>query len=182
MLEYETETFLAARDGDSLAFSQLVEYWTPFLIPLVRKWQSSRVSPEDIIQELWLKILRLEHLKQIRNPDCFPGWLKITAKRLAWTIARKDAYRTTLSYDEDKDELASREHADSMEKQDEIAAIEKILARVPEVYRELLKDRFYGGMSLKQLAKNSSVPVGTIKSRMNRALTLARKERPVQVA
>ena len=47
--------------------------------------------------------------------------------------------------------------------------VAKAIAKLPEVYREALILRDIEGMSYQQIAEVMKVPVGTVKSRVNRA-------------
>ena len=56
--EADTELVDRLRAGDSDAFAELVEDWSPLMLRLARTYVSTQASAEEIVQESWLAVIR----------------------------------------------------------------------------------------------------------------------------
>ena len=64
---------------------------------------------------------------------------------------------------------------DHLDRSEDHARLHNALARVPERYRKVLVDHFALGTSVKQIAKQQRIPVGTVLSRIFTAKRLLRQ-------
>jgi RNA polymerase sigma factor (sigma-70 family) len=69
------------------------------------------------------------------------------------------------------------EPAELADKQDARAntALTDAVAKLPDVYREIIMLRFYGGQSCAEISHNLGVPLGTVTKRLSRAYSLLRE-------
>ena len=79
--------FSAYQDGDRAAFDALVEVMTPLLWRTVRGAGLDQVAAEDVVQTVWLTLLRSGGT--IRDPQSVVGWLLTAARREAWRVSRR---------------------------------------------------------------------------------------------
>jgi RNA polymerase sigma factor (sigma-70 family) len=80
---------LAVQRGDDGALDDLVRLCEPFVTRLARghAWRPSEV--EDIVQEVWLRLLLKAH--QIRDPLALMGWLSVVTRRAAARLGHRQA-------------------------------------------------------------------------------------------
>src|SRR5680860_563028 len=71
--------FSAFQSGDRSAFDTLVEMATPLLWHTVRAQGVSSVAAEDILQTVWLNLLRSS--ASVRDPQTIVKWLLTAARR-----------------------------------------------------------------------------------------------------
>src|SRR5690242_12598402 len=64
---------LAARDGDKEAFDALIADLAPLVWHVARGSGLDRTSAEDVVQTVWLALLR--HLHRLTEPRALAGWL-----------------------------------------------------------------------------------------------------------
>ena len=96
--------FAAFRDGDRASFDELVSVLTPLLWHVVRGQGADRSTAEDVVQTVWLELLR--HADSVREPRAVTAWLVTAAKREIWRVRRRSAaVRTPL--DSDSEAVAS---------------------------------------------------------------------------
>ena len=117
---------------------------------------------EDAVEEAIL--LAYEHLDQLKKPESFKAWISKITKNETLKIKKK---RLTL-LDSNTVETLSGSHLDKYEE------FSDILQQLPEKFRLVIVLFYYDELSLKEISKVLSVPVGTVKSRLSRAKKMLR--------
>ncbi len=69
----------AARDGDNLAWTQLVDRFDRMLRNVARSYRLSSHDVDDVVQATWVKVY--EHIDRIRDANAIAGWLATTVRR-----------------------------------------------------------------------------------------------------
>lgn len=96
--------FSAFQNGDRAAFDTLVEISTPLLWHTVRGQGVSQVVAEDVLQTVWLNLLRSS--ASVRDPRTIIKWLLTSVRREAWRAARRDqAVRDRTGSDDELSDL-----------------------------------------------------------------------------
>lgn len=154
-----------ARDGDHDAFSELAR------AAVVRLDEAARLilrDPEfarDAVQEALIRAWR--DLPKLRDPDRFEAWLRRLTVNACLDQARRrrrrivevelKAIHTPVASDD------STAHADR-------DLVDQVLRRLDEQGRAIVVLHYFLGMPLTEVAATLAVPVGTVKSRLHRAL------------
>ena len=86
-----TDLAHAAAGGDEDAWNSLVERYLPLVRSVIRWHGLSGQDAEDVSQILWLRLV--EHLKDIREPQALPGWIRTTTRNECMRLL-KSARRT----------------------------------------------------------------------------------------
>ncbi len=159
--------------GDLYAFDMIVRRYKDQLLNFVYRFVGNMEEAEDIVQETFLRVYRnRQAYKRIAK---FSTWIYTIAGNLARTELRKRKRRrifsiTDLGY-EDKDYEISDEvfnpesHVDSR-MQEEI--IQREINKLPPKFREVIILRDVQELSYEEISKILNVPIGTVKSRVNR--------------
>jgi RNA polymerase sigma factor (sigma-70 family) len=87
--------FARYQDGDRSAFDDLVEVMTPLLWRTVRGAGLDQVAAEDVLQTVWLTLLR--SAGTVRDAQSVVGWLLTAARREAWRISKRSRAETQRS-------------------------------------------------------------------------------------
>ena len=101
-----TTAFTDYQAGDRQALDLLVETVTPLLWRTVRETGLDTVASEDVIQTVWLALLR--KADTIREPRTVVKWLLTSARREAWRVSkrvRSDLGHTGAVFGVDGEEL-----------------------------------------------------------------------------
>ncbi|MFZ2187204.1 MAG: RNA polymerase sigma factor [Candidatus Moraniibacteriota bacterium] len=166
--------------GDDRAFEQLVRRYLSPLYNFIFQLTRDRNVAEDLTQETFIKAWK--HGARFDQKKSFKTWIFTIAKNTTYDFFKKkksipfsffedDEGRNTLDMiDEDRplpDEI--------LEKTEKIEALEKALAKVPELYRALLLLAYREDFSLGEIAEILGEPYNTIKSRHQRALKLLKR-------
>jgi RNA polymerase sigma factor (sigma-70 family) len=80
--------FADFRDGDRPAFDDLMKMVTPLLWHTARGQGLERVTAEDVLQTVWLSLLR--HADAVRDPRTVVKWLLITTRRESWRMRQRE--------------------------------------------------------------------------------------------
>ena len=161
-------------NGDIESFDVLVDRYKNRLMNFVFRFVKDYDVSEDIVQETFLRVFRKSRdYKAIAN---FSTWIFTIAGNLAKSELRRRKRWKFFSLDANSDNEKSFELPDTGMKPDRAAAVrildknvQKAIDSLQTKYRESLILRDIEGMSYKQIAEITSVPVGTVKSRVNRA-------------
>ncbi len=177
-----------AREGDRLAFNQLVELHAPAVYNLALRIVRHREDAEDCVQEAFVRAYG--GLRSFRGEASFSTWLYRVALNVAREAVKKRACRplsaSELQADgaEDSPELellGRREPVTNSGPEEAAVAAQKrrvvlrAVAALPLHHREVIVLFDLQGLSYEEIATVLQVRVGTIKSRLNRA-RLALKE------
>lgn len=168
------ETLIARfQDGDVQAFDVLVRRYKDQLLNYVYRFVGNRNDAEDIVQETFLRVYKNKHYyKEIAK---FSTWVYTIAGNLAKTELRRRKRRKIFSvsnfvneerdYDiPDTDKNPEREVDGSIK--DDI--IQKAIEKLPAKFKEVILLRDVQGFAYEEISQILNIPLGTVKSRVNR--------------
>lgn len=159
------ELVVRARGGDRDAFSELAARSIGRLTALARMILRDEYAAQDAVQEAFIQAWR--SLPGLRDPDRFDAWMRQLLVRACFHAARKSKrvhaaeIRLTPA---DEPAIVGRER--QIDLHDEL---ERGLARIPAEQRVAVVLVYYLDLPLADAAQAMGVPVGTAKSRLNRA-------------
>lgn len=152
--------------GERDAFAELVRRWHPAVERYVGRMLGR--TDDDVVQEIWLAVFK--GLPKLRRQDRFTPWLFAIARRAVMNRLR-DAYARPGA--EPIDDVPGDDEADAVVNREALAGA---LAALPAREREVLLLFYLEDLPLDACAQICAVPVGTVKSRLNRARRLLRQE------
>ena len=168
-----TDEKLIARfqDGDINAYNELVNRYKDRLLNFVFRYFNNREQAEDVVQETLIKLYT--HASYYKNIAKFSTWLYTIAKNNALTELRKNKRKRTDSlWTNEGKPIDIETKGDSLEKtvHNEIAveALNRYLGEIPENFRIAVVLRDFQELSYEEISKILEIPIGTIKSRINR--------------
>ncbi|HHU75973.1 MAG TPA: RNA polymerase sigma factor [Firmicutes bacterium] len=129
---------------------------------------------EDAAQEAFLKaFINFHTLKETAK---FGSWISVIATNCAIDILRKNK-RIILTDNEEKYFNSNDENSpqESWEQQETYLEVRKALLLLEPEDREILVLKYFNELSIKEIAGMSSLPTGTIKSRLFRAREKVRR-------
>jgi RNA polymerase sigma-70 factor, ECF subfamily len=163
-------------DGDMEAFDIIVKRYKNRLMNFVFRFVHDYDVAEDIVQETFLRVFRnRREYKAIAN---FSTWVFTIAGNLAKSELRRRKRWNFFSIDASSENENERtfELPDGGLKPDRVAAtrmldeyVQEAIDSLHKKYKEALILRDVEGMSYLEIAEITKVPVGTVKSRVNRA-------------
>ena len=159
---------VAVRDRqDQAAFAALFGYFAPRVKAYLMRSGASPSLAEDVTQEVLAIVWQKSHLF---DPS------RASAATWIYTIARNrriDALRK-LRNPEPEDlawgPTADADPTDAMALQQDNHRLGLALAQLPEKQRDLVQRAYFGDLSHSEIASETGLPLGTIKSRIRLAL------------
>ena len=169
----DKELILRFQQGDELAYVELVNRYRNRLINFVFRFVGTKEESEDIVQDTFVKLF--EKKDYYRPINEFSTWIFTIASNLAKTELRKRKRRKTSSLSdlglENKDFDVPVKDTTDEETLDEFAdsQIQDAIQSLQIHFRTALILRDIEELSYEEISKILDVPLGTIKSRINRA-------------
>ena len=179
----EQELVRRAKDGDQLAFEQLVTDNEKRIYNLCRRMVGDQEDAAELTQEAFLNAWR--GLPGFQAESAFSTWLYRLASNVCLDFLRREKRRKSLSLTVvslDQEEAVELEIPDQryapegeLERLEQRQAIRDGLARLSEEHRQVLVLRELSGLSYREIAQLLGVEEGTVKSRIARARGALRK-------
>jgi RNA polymerase sigma factor (sigma-70 family) len=166
------ELVIRARGGDRDAFAELVARSLGRLTSLARMVLRDEYAAQDAVQEAFIEAWR--SLPGLREPDAFEGWLRRLLMRACFRAIRKNKRLGTLEIQltpGDEPAIAGLERQLDLHDQ-----LERGLARLSTELRAAVVLVYYLDLPYVEAAQAMGVPLGTMKSRLNRATQVLRAE------
>lgn len=163
--------FRQVQKGDMVAFNELVNRYKDRLMNVIGRMRISREGTEDIIQEAFLRVY--QHRERFDFKHCFSTWLYTIALNLARNeLRKKKKYKYVDIFD-------MQNHEVDVSVEPEIPSnlgpiLEGAIKSLPEKYKTAFLLRDIEEMPYDEVARVLSVPLGTVKSRVNRARSILR--------
>jgi RNA polymerase sigma-70 factor (ECF subfamily) len=170
----DEQLMLLFQGGNENAYIELVNRYKDKLINFIFNYLGDIESSEDVVQETMIKLYQKKHYyKEIAK---FSTWLYTIAKNLANTELRKRKQRKTtllsqFSKDDKMYDLPSNDNEVGEEIQTEIVSkiIREAVNQLSEKFKTVITLRDIQQLSYEDISEIIDVPIGTVKSRINRA-------------
>jgi RNA polymerase sigma-70 factor, ECF subfamily len=175
----DADVLSRCRTGDESAWRELVALYTRKVFGLAYRFTGRVDEAEDLTQEVFVKVYQT--LGRYRESDGpFGGWLMAVARNHAIDQYRRRKQEKTRRSDDDTvlDRMAAPgEHpVAGLERQERAGIVHRGLRALPPDLRLPLVLCDLQGMPYDEIAAELQLPLGTVKSRINRArLELAKR-------
>ncbi|MCG3136246.1 MAG: ECF RNA polymerase sigma factor SigW [Phycisphaerae bacterium] len=175
------EILARAQKGQPQAFDQLIDLFGDRLYGYFYRLCRSRVDAEDLVQELFVRLVKCLH--DYKHQDQFEAFLFRIATNLYRDHLRRQRRRSTIQRDEpisQQVEEMAEESVTVMQpdgnllQQEQAQQLEAALHTLPGAEREVIILRHYSELSFQEIADIMQTPLGTALARAHRGLTKLR--------
>ncbi len=162
------------QQGDETALAALHRRHEPLIRAVISRMIFDSHDVDELVQECLLEVWRHAANYEVGKGRAL-GWIvTLVRRRSIDRIRRKTAYgraqerfREELAGDGD----ASCARADeAVADNDRAEAVSRLLAKLPEAQQQAVQLAFYHGMTQRQIAAHTGIPLGTIKTRLELAM------------
>ena len=161
------------QEGDVGAYNQIVFRFKDRLLNFIYRFVNDLDLAEDLVQDTLLKLYT--HKDSYQEIAKFSTWLYTIAANLARTELRKKKRRKTFSVTElsrdDREFIIASSDVDPSEdlsSQNFEKSVQMALAELPDDFKTIIILRDIQELSYDEISKIVEVPLGTVKSRINR--------------
>lgn len=164
---------VAVRDHkDRAAFAQLFRHFGPRIKAFLMKSGTDAGLAEECAQEVMAVLWQKAHLFDPARASV-ATWVFTIARNRRIDVARKARRPEPETLDWGPD--SEPDQADLYETAQETRRLTEALATLPEKQRALVQRAYYGDLSHSEIAAETGLPLGTIKSRIRLALDRLRQ-------
>lgn len=181
-LTVEERWLHAAASGDRAALGALYDRFAPGMLAVAQRVLGSPREAEDLVHDVFLEAWhRARHYDRTRGS--VQTWLMLRLRSRALDRVRATQRRQRLAKDSSALDEAIGGHditqEQSSDRARETQQLHGMLAELKLEQRQVLELAYFEGMQLSEIAARLTVPLGTVKSRMSRAIAelRARAER-----
>jgi RNA polymerase sigma-70 factor (ECF subfamily) len=153
---------------DMDAFTDLVRRYKDRLLTFATRYLGDRSRAEDIVQETFLRVYRARHRYDVNAGARFSTWIYTICSNLIRSEGRKSFWRRRVDVTPHQ-ETETRNLAGRLEASELRDAIEEAIDQLKPHERLVFVLRDVEGLSYDEIAQVAGCPLGTVKSRVNRA-------------
>jgi RNA polymerase sigma-70 factor, ECF subfamily len=160
---------IQARDEDAL--ETLMNRYQAMLRSVIGRMISNDQDVSDVLEEVFLGVWNQSTNFDTKKGKAI-GWIITMARRRAIDRVRRcQAYdraemRFRLATDTGSSNLAQDDVEEHAANADCAGIFRGLLGALPEAQREVVKMAFYRGLSQREIARETGIPLGTIKTRL----------------
>ena len=161
--------------GDPDALSQLYDRYNGIVKALILRIVHNETEADDLLQEVFMEIWN--QAKNFSAQKGKPlGWMvTLTRRRAIDALRKKQAYARAeerLQAEPEQQPLAWVQNttAEDIRLGDTRALMAKVISSLPEAQQQVIELAFFQGMSQREIAANTNIPLGTVKTRLELGL------------
>lgn len=160
---------IEAKLGDIQAFEQLCRYFHPKLVNFALKLSNNEQLANDAVQNAWLKMTK--SIKKLNDPRAFKSWLYKSVRWQTLDLLRNKQHHEKWLEAQELDQIIATKH-DLTESGDLLKHIQQLSS----IDQQAIHLFYLEQMTLQEISIVLSIPIGTIKSRLNRARNILRNK------
>lgn len=164
---------MAVRDSqDKIAFAQIFRHFAPRVKGFLMKSGTDAALAEECRQDVMATLWQKAHLFDPARASV-ATWVFTIARNRRIDVARRARRPEPETLDWDPE--SAPDQADVYEIAQETKRLGAALAGLPDKQKALIQRAFYGDLSHREIAAETGLPLGTIKSRIRLALDRLRQ-------
>jgi len=153
---------IEAQNGNKKAFECLVIFFHPKLLNFAGSLSGNHALAKDAVQDVWISISK--KLSKLEDPRAFKSWIFRALRWRVLDLIKAKAYQfetlenTNLSIELDESEIERQQ-------------LRELIEALPDRDRSVIYLFYLVDLPLAEIALVLEIPIGTVKSRLNRART-----------
>jgi RNA polymerase sigma-70 factor (ECF subfamily) len=171
----DVDLMLGIQSGDADALSQLYDRYNGIVKALILRIIHNDTEADDLLQEVFMEIWN--QAKNFSAAKGKPlGWMvTLTRRRSIDALRKKQAYARAeerLQAEPEQQPLAWVQNTTEtdIEAGDTRVLMAKVISSLPVAQQQVIELAFFQGMSQREIASNTNIPLGTVKTRLELGL------------
>jgi len=171
----DIDLMLRVQAGDPDALSQLYDRYNGIVKALILRIIHDETSADDLLQEVFMEIWN--QAKNFSTQKGKPlGWMvTLTRRRAIDALRKRQAYARAserLQAEPERQPLAWVQNATEQDihASDTRKLMVKVINSLPEAQQQVIDFAFFQGMSQREIAAHTNIPLGTVKTRLELGL------------
>ena len=161
------QTIAAFQDGDDFAFVTLYNRHKDGIYIFCRKVLLDDAAAKDVLQETFLRIY--ENRERLLKTDAFRSWIYTIARNQSYNYMRRNKRFVSLEPSEVRQIHSGHTPIAELERSEQVAMVNRLLAGLKVEYREVLVLREYQNLTYEEIATIMRTTVSSVKSRLFKA-------------
>jgi RNA polymerase sigma-70 factor (ECF subfamily) len=171
----DVDLMLGIQSGDADALSQLYDRYNGIVKALILRIIHNETEADDLLQEVFMEIWN--QAKNFSPEKGKPlGWMvTLTRRRAIDALRKRQAYARAeerFQAEPEQQPLAWVQNVteDEIRAGDTRVLMAKVINSLPQAQQEVIELAFFQGMSQREIASNTNIPLGTVKTRLELGL------------
>ena len=171
----DVDLMLGIQSGDADALSQLYDRYSGIVKALILRIIHNDTEADDLLQEVFMEIWN--QAKNFSAEKGKPlGWMvTLTRRRAIDALRKRQAYARAeerLQAESEQQPLAWVQNVTEQEIRagDTRVLMAKVISSLPEAQQQVIELAFFQGMSQREIAFETNIPLGTVKTRLELGL------------
>ena len=167
--------------GNKEAISQLIERHRVRVYDYIRMMVKDAELADDIFQETFIKVVRVIDSGRYKESGKFLSWVMRIAHNQVIDHFRSEKHNPSVNESSAGYDILATQRLTEGSIEDRMvgeqieADLRNLVAELPEEQQEVVRLRYYGGLSFKEIAEQTEVGINTALGRMRYALINLRK-------
>ena len=157
-------------NNDQRLFSKLYDNYSAALFSLILKWVKDTEAAENLLQDVFIKAWRSRDLYDSSKGKIFT-WLYNITRNICIDYLRSKAYKkskVSVLSDNISGLFPAAANSDSMTP--DTIGLRKLVNTLRHEEKEVIELMYFKGFTQKEIAMLMNTPLGTVKTRMSRAI------------
>jgi RNA polymerase sigma-70 factor, ECF subfamily len=171
----DVDLMLGIQSGDAEALSELYDRYSGVVKALILRIIRDETGADDLLQEVFMEIWN--QAKNFSAQKGKPlGWMvTLTRRRAIDALRKRQAYARAegrLQAEPEQQPLAWVQNVteNAIRARDTRVLMAKVINSLPEAQQRVIELAFFQGMSQREIASNTNIPLGTVKTRLELGL------------
>jgi len=171
----DVDLMLGIQSGDADALSELYDRYNGVVKALILRIIHDETGADDLLQEVFMEIWnRAKNFSAQKGKPL--GWMAtLTRRRAIDALRKRQAYARAeerLQAEPEQQPLAWVQNVTEKEIRagDARVLMAKVINSLPEAQQQVIELAFFQGMSQREIASNTNIPLGTVKTRLELGL------------
>ena len=171
----DVDLMVGIQSGDPDALSQLYDRYNGIVKALILRIIHNETEADDLLQEVFMEIWnQAKNFSALKGKPL--GWMvTLTRRRAIDALRKRQAYARAeerLQAQPEQQPLAWVQNttAEDITSGDRRALMAKVIQSLPEAQQQVIDLAFFQGMSQREIAAHTNIPLGTVKTRLELGL------------